>query len=463
MNKQALNHCVQYVASWLQYRYEQSEIPGYVVAIAHKGELLLNESYGFANLESKTKLTPQHIFRIASHSKTFTATAIMQLQEQGMLRVDDRVVDYLPWLNGHNDYRWQTVTLRQLLSHSAGIIRDGLDSDYWQLEQPFPDEQQLKDAVMETPLIIDNNTKLKYSNFGYSLLGMVIANVSGMPYHEYVTNHIIKPLGLSNTGPEYSPAIHSQLATGYSRRDVEKQRLPIATIDTQAMAAATGFYATAEDLCRYFSAHFIGTGALLSDDSKKEMQRLQWPIKQASQSNNRGYSLGFDIEHLKKRKTFGHSGGFPGMATKTMADPDNELVVVVLTNCIDGPESSIAKGIYSLIDYYQAHSSVKPAHNLSMLEGRYVSLWGAQNIIVLGDSVIAVSEEDWRPLLTVEKLSYIDEATFKIVDAESFGSEGELVHFNVHDGAVASINYAGLTMWPEHIWREKQLKRDSIG
>ncbi len=77
MNQKALNHSVEYIKSWLEFRYEREEVPGFVVAISHKGKIILNEAYGFADLEKKTKLTPNHIFRIASHSKTFTATALM--------------------------------------------------------------------------------------------------------------------------------------------------------------------------------------------------------------------------------------------------------------------------------------------------------------------------------------------------------------------------------------------------
>lgn len=124
----------------------------------------MNEAYGYADLEKKTKLTPQHIFRIASHSKTFTATALMQLQEQGKLRIDDYVIDYLPWLKGHKDKRWQKITIRQLMSHGAGVIRDGLNADYWQLERPFPAQEELKGEILEADIDIDNNTKLKYSN-----------------------------------------------------------------------------------------------------------------------------------------------------------------------------------------------------------------------------------------------------------------------------------------------------------
>ncbi len=457
MNTNALNDSVAYIKSWLQFRYDREEIPGFVVAIAHKGELLMNEAYGYADVDKNTKLTPGHIFRIASHSKTFTATALMQLHEQGKLRIDDYAATYLPWLSNHSDSRWQKVTLRQLMSHGAGVIRDGLDSDYWQLERPFPDKNELQKEILEANLVIDANTKLKYSNFGYSLLGLVIENVSGEQYTDYVINHIVTPLGLEDTGPEYSTAIDSKIATGYTRRDINKTRLPIAAIDTRAMASATGFYSTAKDLATYFAAHFAGSGKLLDDESKKEMQRIQWHAYTPGQGNHEDYGLGIEIEHLGKRAAISHGGGFPGYITKSIADPKDDLVVVVLTNCIDGPAGTIAKSIYGIIDYYQSNTPAAPAkHDMKNLEGRYINLWGTTDIVVTGDKVVAASPESWRPFANPEELEYVDDTTLKVVDTSSFYSDGELVHFNIVDGKVESVNYSGSTTWPEQAWLSKQ-------
>src|ERR1039457_945025 len=200
----------------------------------------------------------------------------MLLAEEGKLRIDDCVIDYLPWLKKHSDKRWSKVTIRQLMSHGAGVIRDGLEEDYWQLEQPFPDTKRFQQEIMETKLVIDNNVRLKYSNYGYSLLGFVIEAVSGQPYNDFVTARIVKLLRLKSTGPEYTKSIENRLVTGYSRQEFNKKRLPIAQINTHSMSPATGFYSTAEDLCAYFTAHMVGSGMLIDDESKKEMQKVQW-------------------------------------------------------------------------------------------------------------------------------------------------------------------------------------------
>jgi D-alanyl-D-alanine carboxypeptidase len=460
MKKQALERSVDYIKSWLKFRYEREEVPGFVVAVAHKGHIVMNEAYGYADLEKKTKLTPNHIFRIASHSKTFTATAIMQLQEQGKLRIDDYVVDYLPWLKDHKDKKWQKITIRQLMSHGAGVIRDGLNADYWQLVRPFPTQEELKKEILEADVVVDNNTKLKYSNFGYSLLGMLIEAVSGKPYNDYVSKNIVSALDLKNTGPEYTAEIYEKLVTGYTRLEADRNRLPIAQIDTKSMAAATGFYSTAEDLCKYFTAQFVGSKKLLDDESKKEMQRVQWHAKTPGQDNHEDYGLGLELEYLKDRKTISHGGGFPGHITKSIADPKDELVVVVLTNCLGGPASIIAKSIFSIFDYFQENTpKEKPKHDLSKFEGRYISLWSMTDIIATGDKVVATYPDTWQPLSnteSLESLEYVNDTTLKVTDTDSFYSEGELIRFNFNSsGEVESVIYSGTTMWTADKWFEK--------
>ena len=388
----------------------------------------------------------------------------MQLQEKDKLRLDDYVANHLPWLRQHSDKRWLKVTLRQLMSHGAGVVRDGIDSDYWQLECPFPDEYKLRQEILKAKLVVDNNTKLKYSNYGYSLLGMVVKEVSGIPYNDYVIENIVKPLDLKQTGPEYTNDIKDKLAAGYTRRDVNKSRLPIAHVDTQAMSPATGFYSTAEEMCTYFAAHAVGTDKLLDDESKKEMQRVHFRAKVSSEDDVEDYGLGLSIKYLNNRKTIGHGGGFPGHITQSLADPKNQLVVVVLTNCIDGPAQAIAEGVYSIFDYYQENTlKTKPKHDMSRLEGRYMNLWAMTDIVVTGDKIVSIRANSWQPFYCPEKLEYVDDTTLKVVDADSFSAEGELVHFNLQNGVINSINYSGSTMWKETDWLKKQSKRKRVG
>jgi len=458
MRREALIKAVGYIRSWLDERYQQETVPGFVAAVSYNGETLMNEAYGYADLERKTRMTTGHVFRIASHSKTFAATAIMLLQEDGKLRIDDPVAAYVPWLTNHPDQRWPHVTLRQLLSHGAGVVRDGIDADYWGLERPFPDAERFAGEMRETGLILENNTKMKYSNYGYSLLGLVVENVSGRPFNDFVLERIIRPLGLEHTFPEYRPELSQpqaqDLVTGYSRRD-GGARVPIAAISTNAMSAATGFCSTAEDLCNYFAAQMVGSGKLLSDESKKEMQRGQWPVVVPGQPRDTEYGLGFFLHQEDGRRTFGHSGGFPGCITKTMADGDEGIVVTALTNAIDGPAASLVTGIYKIIGYFEKQPATQAEHDWSMLEGSYCNLWNAARIVQAGDALVTVNPEGWDPLGLVEKMEWVEGYTFRIVETSSGSSEGERVRFHVDDGRVSRVTHGGSTLWPLNVWREK--------
>src|SRR5438105_4567037 len=269
VDRELLLDAVAYADQWLAYQQQLKEIPGITVAIRHGDELILSKGYGHANLERHTPVTPRHIFRVASHSKWFTATAIMQLKEQGKLRLDDPLGQYIPWLQGPLAH----VTIREVLNHAAGITRDGYDNDHWLLEHPFPDQEQLRKLVEDGGEVLPPNHKLKYSNIGYSLLGTVVEATSGSAYNRYVRENIVDRLGLPNTGPETSSEIRPYLVTGYTSRDLLLPRIPLPDVETGAMSPATGFYSTAEDLSRFAAAHFFENNELIGDGSKREMQR----------------------------------------------------------------------------------------------------------------------------------------------------------------------------------------------
>src|SRR5690349_3683921 len=156
LDPNVLHDALAYVDRWLAFRREFRDIPGLIVAVRSGSELALSSAYGFAQLEPSVPMTTRHIFRIASHSKTFTATAVMQLVEQGALRLDERAAAYIPWLSS-------SVTIRQLLNHVGGIIRDGLDADFWRVERPFPDLDALQ-ALEPDSVVLPANQIFKYSN-----------------------------------------------------------------------------------------------------------------------------------------------------------------------------------------------------------------------------------------------------------------------------------------------------------
>jgi D-alanyl-D-alanine carboxypeptidase len=453
-DRRALRRALAKVDQWLAYRQPRSGVPGIAVAASLDGRVVLDRAYGVADVVTGETLTPDHRFRVASHSKTFTATAVLQLAEAGRLRLDDAAADHLPWLRSHTDERLGRVSLRQLLAHGAGVIRDGVDADYWQLCRPFPDADTFSAEILASRLVLEPEEALKYSNYGYTLLGLVIEAVSGRSYGEVVRDGILRPLRLAATGPEWDPGLPGPWVSGHGRAAPGGTRRVLPPVDTRAMAPATGFYATASDLCRYFGAHFVGSGRLLSDTSKREMQRTHWHVHLPGPGAHPhvDYGLGMAIEHVGHRRTIGHSGGFPGQITRTVADPADGLVVSVLTNAIDGPASEAAAGILQTIDRIAGAPPTSP--RLARLEGRYVNLWSAIEVVAAGERLLVGDPDRWAPLAEPDELEPVGTGVgeFRVVEAASFGSLGEPARFVLDAGRPTSVRVGGTTYWAEDRW-----------
>ncbi|HEX4727750.1 MAG TPA: serine hydrolase domain-containing protein, partial [Jatrophihabitans sp.] len=171
---------VDYYRSWLDYRRWFLRVPGVQVAIAERGVPVLSAAFGSANLDTGEPLTEQHRFRIASHSKSFAAVAVLQLLEQGRLRLDDPLGERVPELA---DSPVAAVTVGELLSHGGGVIRDSEDGDFWQGWRDFPDRDGLLAIAIDTSAaVIDRNDRFKYSNIGYGLLALVLEAVGGASF-----------------------------------------------------------------------------------------------------------------------------------------------------------------------------------------------------------------------------------------------------------------------------------------
>lgn len=446
-----------YVEQWVGYRRERRDLPGVVVAIWGGDSLVLSRGFGYADVERQIPMTPQHIFRVASHSKTFTATAVMQLVEQEKLRLDDRLSAYIPWLGVYD--RLAPLTIRQALHHASGMIRDGEDAGYWQLDGAFPDQEGLRRLVEDGGAAVGANETFKYSNLAFALLGLVIEAASGLPYNSYVARHIVDRLGLADTGPETGADVQGRLARGYTVRRLGLPRRPIPDVATAALSPATGFYATAEDMCRYAAAHFIGDERLLSDASKREMQHPAWTVEQADEQ----YGLGFSVATIGERRMVGHGGGFPGHATRTLIDPRDRLVVVVFVNEVGGPAASLARTSAAIVDFAlrQPHGAAgHDAAALARYTGRFVNLWGVCDVAAFGDTLLALNPEEDDPIKAATRLEIQDSETLRITRTNGYGAPGETLRYIRDDaGRVERVILGGMSYYPPALYRAREERR----
>lgn len=457
LTRAAVLDATRYFDSWLAFRQRYARIPGVQAAVLHDDEMLLSSAYGVADIASDTALTSRHLFRVASHSKTFTSTAILQLAERGALRLDDPLDRWLPFLGGSG---LAEATVHDVLSHSAGVIRDGYDGDFWQLFRAFPDEEKLRAIGLDAADVLPVNERFKYSNIGYSLLGLVIAAASGQPYDAYVRKHIVDRLGLADTGPEYEPTRTSEYATGYSALAYADRRIPIDTVDTAAMAPATGFFSTAEDLVRYAAAHFHGDERLLTDASKRRMQRTQWTTGRDSE-----YGLGLDIGKVGDRRVVGHGGGYPGHITSTRLDPVDRLAASVLTNAIDGGAGAFTMNLFRLVELaIDPKATTAPADvDLGRFCGRFANLWGVFDIASLGDRLYMLDPTADDPTHEPTELSVVDDRTLWMSGDNGFSSPGELVHYDIGDSGVRSIRAgSGSSGYPYEPFAAAAATRDRV-
>lgn len=445
-----------YLSSWLEYQRDLLRTPGVQIAIRVGDQTVYSGAFGYADQPQGAALRTDHLFRIASHSKTFTATAIMQLVEASKIRLDDPISSHLPDIA---DSGLADVTVRELMGHQGGVIRDSVDKDFWQLMVPFPDRRQVIDLVNGHGRIFDRNEHFKYSNVGYSLLGLAIEAVTGQSYADYTREHIVDPLGLTDTGPEYDSARADDYAAGHTGllhgTDV---RETIEHVDTSGMASATGFYSTAEDLTRYGAAHFLGAEELITDTSKRLLQREESVVTAYGREHGR-YGLGFSHTRIGDRDWLGHSGGYPGHITVTYIEPREQVVVSVLTNCLGGPAAALGQGVIKLLDLAaDAPETATPAGiDARGFTGRFANLWGVTDIALLGGRLVGLTAGAADPTEIVDELEIVDEDTLVVRPVPGYGTAGEPVEVTRDDaGKPESVRYGGASRWPLSDFAERR-------
>lgn len=434
------------IARWVDGQSLGSGATGVQLAIGYRGELLFEHAWGLADVETREELTVDHLFRIASHSKTFTAVAVLRLAEQGALRLDDRVDAHVLELV---DAPIGNATIRELLGHQAGTIRDSSDGDFWQHAFSFPDRDELLRILIEEGRVFEANEHFKYSNIGFGLLGLIIEAATGESYDTATRRLIVDPLGLADTGSEYDPTRAADYAAGHTSRIVAGQpRAVIPHVDTRALAAATGWYANAGDLVRYGSAHVFGDSTILADASKRMMQREESRFTVQDRPEAR-YGLGIDLSRIAGREVVGHSGGYPGHITRTWIDPIDGLVVSVLTNDLDGAAGPLAAGLLQLIELaMRAADGDEQTPEELRFTGRFAGTWGAYDVVDLGGTLHAISLRSPEPFTGSTRL--VPRGGRLVVEAEpSFAEAGEpVVVSRDADGHIDSVRIGAMTAWP---------------
>ncbi|MGJ4886994.1 serine hydrolase domain-containing protein [Bradyrhizobium sp. HKCCYLRH3099] len=448
-----LGAALGYIKDWLAYQVELSGQPGCIIAIAHRGEIVLEAAFGHANLDSGEKLTPRHRFRIASHTKAFTAAGIMRLREQKRLKLDDAVGDYVKDL--HPEVA--TATLGQLLSHTAGLVRDGKDSSQFTDGRPYLDWNELL-AELKLPPAIAPNSRFKYSNHGYGLLGLVIEQITGEPYPSWLQREIMAPLGLRESAPDMTLLGKTvPFARGHSRIVPLGRRAVIPGDNpTHAIMAAAGIVATAADTARFFAQLAPNAKkSLLSVASRREMVRRQWRVPQDIEEAYYGLALmsgttaGFDW--------FGHGGGFQGYISRTSVIPSREIAITVLTNAIDGWAPAWANGVKFILQAFATHGA--PSRKTRDWTGRWWTLWSAFDLVPFGEQVMVANPSFINPFIDAPRIEVTGRDQGRIAHAAGYSSHGEPVRRVRAKSGVSEVWLGGARLRPERVLKAEMEKK----
>ncbi len=439
-----LKPALDYIPRWLEYQMRQHRLPGCGFAVAHHGKLVLEGAFGHADLRKGEALTPRHLFRVASHSKSFTAAGFMLLRERGKLRLDDAVGKYVAGL--HKDVA--AATLGQLLSHSAGLVRDGWDAGQWLDRRPFLNEAELRADLARAP-VLEGNTRFKYSNHGFGLLGLALEQITGEAYGTWIKREVVAAAGLSETLPDFpaKPPRGLRLARGHSGIAPAGRRYLVAGDNpAQAMAPATGFVATAADMARYFAQLSPqAKSSFLSRASRREMLRRQWRPPGAMEQH---YGYGTMSGKLQDWDWYGHNGGFQGTVTRSFVLPEPGLSVSVLTNAMDGLSGPWADGIAHILRAFARHGA--PSRRVADWGGRWWSSFGAGDWLPMGNRVLVATPAWLNPLFDASEIVPTGRDSGRIEQAAGYANHGEAVTlYRGANGKVREVQFAGFRLLPE--------------
>ena len=309
------------VDAYLQHAVRADHFSG-TVLVARGGQAVAAQGYGMASYELAVPNTPRTRFRIASLTKAFTAAAILLLQEQGRLRVDDPICPYLDASLDRCPPAWRPVTVRHLLTHTSGIPNYTHLPGYEQLAGQAAPEDTLVARFRDPPLDFPPGTQYRYSNSGYHLLGLIIERVSGQAYGAFLRDHVFEPLGMHDTGRDDGRAVIPNRADGYTMD--RETRVRARYQEMTATHAEGGLSSTAPDLLRWDQA--LSAGTLLS---RASLQAMFTP-------GLAGYGYGWDVARRFGRPETHHLGrlfGFTAYISRLPAAGAVEgVTVIVLSN-----------------------------------------------------------------------------------------------------------------------------------
>ena len=306
---------------------KQFHLTGVALLVVTDGQIVKAAGYGLADIERKTPVTPDTVFKIGSISKQLIATGIMLLVQEGRLTVDDPISRFFP----DAPPAWAPIRVRHLLSHTAGLVRESPAFD----PMKATSEADIVRALYPAPLQFEPGAKWAYSNAGYFALAEIIRIVAERPWAEFIHERIFAPLGMRATAPTNVSLKPAAMATGYAGVDNADGPAP----EWVAVRPSGAFLSTVLDLAKWEAA--LATDAILSDATRRQM----WSPAPLNDGGTAPYGFGWHIGEFQDRRVIRHGGGLPGFSAFSMRFLDIPLSIIVLTNGDDVDPAGMAANV----------------------------------------------------------------------------------------------------------------------
>lgn len=303
---------------------EAKHVPGLALGVGRGDQIIHEGYYGLANLEHGVAVRPETAFEIASVTKLFTSQAVLRLAQDGLLRLDASIAEYLPNLPD----AWTPVTVRHCLAHQSGIPSYTAVERYWQMTRDAKSHEDVLALVRDLPLSFAPGTRHGYDNTGFYLLGMIIEAVTGSAYGAYLRDIIFEPLGMMQTWANDYAAVVPHRAQGYIFRDGALCNK--AFYDTSNTFSAGILLSTVRDLLAW-RASFHSDVVL--DAPMRALWRTPHPSPAGNERQfNFTVTLGWFIVDHPLAQFYGHNGGIQGFASTFLHLPATDTTAVALYN-----------------------------------------------------------------------------------------------------------------------------------
>ncbi len=317
------------VDDYVRAEMAKEHIPGLALLVSRDGKVIRAQGYGLANVELQVPVKPETIFQSGSVGKQFTATAVMMLVEDGKIGLEDPLTKYFP----DAPSTWKQVTIRELLSHTAGFTDYPKDFD---MRKDYTEADLIK-IVERVPLAFPPGTSWSYSNLGYLTLGIVIQKVTGQFYGDFLQERIFRPLDMSTTRIISEADIVPNRSAGYRlfKGELKNQEWVSPMVNTSADGS---LYFSIVDLAQWDAALY--SKRLLRRSSLEQM----WTVAKLNngQPNSGNYGFGWFVETKKGHHVVEHEGAWQGFKSQISRYLDDKLTVVVLANLDEANPETIA-------------------------------------------------------------------------------------------------------------------------